>query len=149
MFSLRYLQVFQLFLFMINQINQKVKMYIFTNYINLFGIAIAILLSFIANVIRTDYGYFGVLAIFLFYLFRNNKVLMNLSFIFLVFIFYSKFIFIPTFTIRYLIISACTILPLIFINLYNHKKGKDTKYFLYLFYPIHLLIIYALHLLFV
>ena len=110
----------------------------------LLGIICVAILAFLATITKCDYQYFGVISIFIFFLFRNNKFLMNLSFIALVFIYYGKYILYT----RYLLIIIFTISPLIFINLYNYKKGKDTKYFLYLFYPLHLLIIYALYLIF-
>ena len=111
------------------------------------GILSAVLFCVIAEFAKCDYGYFGVLIIFCFYFFRNHKFLMNLSFIACVIQFYSFYLlFDKSFT--YLFIAIFTMIPLIFINLYNHKKGKDTKYFLYLFYPLHLLIIYALYLTF-
>ena len=106
---------------------------------------IAFALAFLGNIMHVDYGYFGVLSIFVFYLFREHKIVMNLAFIILVFIYYGEYLFYERFFWTYLAIIACTIIPLIFINFYNHKKGKDTKYFLYLFYPLHLLIIYLLH----
>ena len=109
-----------------------------------FGLLIVIIFSLIANITKCDYGYFGVLTIFAFYIFRNNKILMNFSFVILTLIYYGKRLLIST-NSTYLLIVIFTMSPLIFINLYNHKKGKDTKYFLYLFYPLHLLIIYAIH----
>ena len=113
----------------------------------LLGIIICFAIAFFSNYIKCDYRYFGVLSIFFFYLFRNNLFLMNASFVLLVIIYYGKeLLFSPFFNI-YLWIVVFTIVPLLFINLYNHKKGKDTKYFLYLFYPLHFLIIYALNLL--
>lgn len=108
------------------------------------GILVCFIIAFLGYLVHVDYGYFGVLAIFVFYLFRNHKVYMNLAFTALVFGYYGKYLLIPRFFGTYLSIIACTLFALVFINLYNHKKGKDTKYFLYLFYPLHLLIIYAL-----
>jgi hypothetical protein len=37
--------------------------------------------------------------------------------------------------------QALSILALVFIFRYNHKKGKDLKYLFYAFYPVHLLVI--------
>lgn len=113
----------------------------------LLGIILCFALAFFSNYIECDYGYFGVLIIFFFYLFRNKLFLMNASFILLVIIYYGKELLFSPFFDMYLWIVVFTIVPLLFINLYNHKKGKDTKYFLYLFYPLHLLIIYALNIL--
>ena len=114
---------------------------------NLIGLAGVCLFAFLANIARCDYGYFGVFIIFFFYLFRNKKLLMNATFIAMVFIYYGQRLLFSTAYIPYLLIIIFTIFPLLFINLYNHKKGKDTKYFLYIFYPLHLLIIYGLSLL--
>ncbi len=72
---------------------------------------------------------------------------MNTAFILLVLIYYGKDMLFSLMSETYIYIAAFTIIPLLFINLYNHKKGKDTKYFLYLFYPLHLLIISILNLL--
>lgn len=114
----------------------------------LFGIIIVIILSIVGEVTNCDYGYFGVLAIFTFFLFKNNKIFMNIAFIALVLIYYGKNLLFSPLKSAYWGLALCTISPLIFINLYNHKKGKSAKYFLYIFYPAHLLILYALHLIF-
>lgn len=118
------------------------------NFYCLFGFIGVFMFATLSHALKCDYGYFGVLIIFFFFFFRNNKILMNISFIILVLIYYGKNILFSLSSNIYLIISACTIFSLIFINLYNYKKGKDIKYFLYLFYPLHLLIIYALHIAF-
>lgn len=103
-------------------------------------------IAYFASFIHADYGAFGVMIIFFFYVFRNHKLLMNISFIISVLVYYGEKLIIPPFASIYLGFAVCTIIPLLFINLYNHKKGKDIKYFLYLFYPVHLLIIYLLSL---
>lgn len=110
------------------------------------GVLVCFVIAFLGYVLNVDYGYFGVLAIFVFYLFRNHKVCMNLAFVTLVCAYYGTYLLIPRLFFKYLLIIIFTCFSLVFINLYNHKKGKDTKYFLYLFYPLHLLIIYALSL---
>lgn len=119
---------------------------IFHKLLQFLGIIFCFVIAFCSNYIKCDYGYFGVLIIFFFYLFRNNIFLMNTAFIVLVIIYYSEELFFTQFFNTYLWIVVFTIVPLLFINLYNHKKGKDTKYFLYLFYPLHFLIIYAINL---
>lgn len=111
------------------------------------GICSTFALSALASVTKCDYGYFGVLIIFFFYLFKDKRFLMNISFIILVLIYYGKNLLFSSMSNTYLWLTAFTIISLLFINLYNHKKGKDTKYFLYLFYPLHLFIFYAIHIL--
>ena len=112
---------------------------------DLFGIICVIILAVIAQLLKCDYGAYGVAIIFVFYLFRNNKILMNISFIICTILHYLKnLLLFNTFFKTYLLIIIFTCLSLVFIDLYNGKKGKDIKYALYLFYPIHLLILYAL-----
>lgn len=113
---------------------------------NFISFVLTCCIAYFASFIHTDYGAFGVMAIFFFYVFRNHKVLMNISFIGSVLVYYGERLITPPFAGIYLGLAVCTMIPLLFINLYNHKKGKDIKYFLYLFYPIHLLIIYLLSL---
>ena len=85
-----------------------------------------------ANFLNTDYGYFGILVILCFYLQRENRVL------------------VATFNIvlngvagapqEYASISSIPIL------LYNGKRGKySLKYFFYIFYPLHLVILWLIH----
>lgn len=80
-----------------------------------------------AKVLHTDYSWVGVLAIFVMYMFRKNKVrAANYTCITLLLSSGSE-------------ITAFLILPL--IAAYNGMRGIKLKYVFYIFYPLHLLII--------
>ena len=105
------------------------------------GIIIVILFSIIAHFSHFDYGWFGIAIIFIFYIFKEKKILMNLFFCVIVFLNYF-YNYITSLRIEYLFIIFFCSLSLIPINLYNEKKGKNLKYFLYVFYPLHLIVLY-------
>ena len=106
--------------------------------IKLFGIILAILIGYLADFLHTDYGSFGIAIIVIFYLFKNNIFLMDLSYIVAVVL---KFCLYMPDSFKARIYCFFTILPIILINLYNKEQGKKIKYFLYIFYPAHLLIL--------
>lgn len=108
------------------------------------GLLFVILCGVIAHFGHFDYGWFGIAVIFIFHIFKDKKILMNLSFTFAVIINYIPN-FITTSRIEYIFITLFCCLSLIPINLYNDKKGKDIKYTLYLFYPLHLVVLYLLN----
>ena len=100
------------------------------------------LLFFVGELINVDYGWYGIAFIIFFYLFKENRnklvvslVLINLLRFLLHFDGYEL---IP----NMLQLLALLSLPLIF--LYNGKRGNGNKYFFYLFYPIHLGLLYLL-----
>ena len=113
------------------------------------GILLVVCLAITADTLKTDYGYFGVLMIFIFHIFKNKKLLMNISYIALCIFRYMVLCVIYNFSVTYIILCVCTILPIIFINLYNEKKGIELKYFLYGFYPAHLMLLYVFNILFI
>ena len=108
------------------------------------GTFLVILCLVIAHFFYFDYGWYGIAIVFIFYLLKNKKLLMNLSFTLVTFInYFCKYL--TSFRIEYLLIIGFCILALIPINMYNGKKGKDIKYLLYIFYPLHLLVLYLVH----
>ncbi len=110
----------------------------------LLAFLVVISIMLIAQLTHCDYGWFGVVIIFLFYYFKENKIYMNISFILAVLIKYMiAYLNYPATIQIYLAIATC--LSLLFINLYNHKKGKNIKYFLYIFYPLHLMLLFLLN----
>lgn len=109
----------------------------------LLGFLIVFLLGVLAQIYHLDYGFFGIAIIFLFYLFRNHKLIMVISFILACILKYG-IDYLDTFNLLYIGLTIFTILPIVFICLYNKKQGPKVKYLLYLFYPVHLLILYFL-----
>ena len=108
----------------------------------LFGIIAVIAFGIISEACHFDYGFWGVAIIFLFYLFKNNKTGMIIFYIIACIIKYGISIITHGYHYLYVLLCLGTILPIIFICLYNGKQGKKIKYLLYVFYPVHLLILY-------
>lgn len=89
----------------------------------------AVLLLLLAgDIFRTDYGAWGVLMIFCFYLFRDSmkEKIISVSFINIIAFGY---------------VQAFAVIALWPISLYNGKKGRSMKYFFYAMYPLHLLLL--------
>lgn len=131
---------------------------IFDKYNKLLGIISTVILGFIAEILSFDYGAYGVIIIMIFYIFKNNILLKSIAFVLVTFIKYSlstlpygfNVLFNTFTTFNYIsLYTLCTCSSIIPIALYNGKKGKDLKYFLYVFYPLHLLIISVLYFLMV
>lgn len=108
------------------------------------GAGICIILGEFLNV---DYGYWGVLVVFCFYLFKNNKLIMSFVFLLLVIAKYCNNFIASDFYYKYILLSLGTFSSIIPILLYNGKQGPKLKYFLYIFYPVHLAILGLVHLL--
>ena len=120
------------------------------------GILFIVVASLVANYTKMDYGYFGIILIFVFYLFKNNKLLMNAAFLILIFVKYfseiSTFVYYLIFSpaiflnyIYYFLVIVFYIIALLIINLYNNQQGLKVKYILYFFYPVHLILLYFMH----
>ena len=109
-------------------------LYIDRQYTRKIGIVAAFALAFLAEFIGSDYGMLGVIIVMMFYWNYDR--------------FYNKMIF-GTASLTLLVTSyqIFDVLAMIPIGLYNGKKGIGLKYFFYVFYPGHLLILYLIHVL--
>ncbi len=111
------------------------------------------LLGLVADLFYTDYGLSGVFMIFSFYYFRGNFLKISVSVILINLYMISGYLNdffkgnIPFNITNY--IELFSILSLIFIYFYNHKKGYNLKYLFYLFYPVHLFLLYLIRIYFV
>lgn len=106
------------------------------------GMFLCLIIAGLGELINVDYGFWGIIVIFAFHLFKNNKLAMIISFITLCIIRYGSWCILYRFHTIYVLLCLCTILPIVFISLYNGKQGFKIKYLLYLFYPLHLLALY-------
>lgn len=117
-------------MYIIEVINSK-KM---NKVVNIFCIiATIVLFGIMAKFIKCDFTYYGILCIALFYIFREKRLLQILS---------GAIVFL------YEVPSSLGIvyLSLLAIYFYNGERGLKIKYFFYLFYPAHLLILYFVRL---
>ena len=89
-----------------------------------------------AEMLTLDYGSYGVMIIIIFYLFRENNIMTAFSFTAV------NILWISFFQMSATQLYSIFVLPLIF--LYNGKEGKKMKLFFYLYYPLHLIVLYLL-----
>ena len=91
---------------------------------------------FFSQKFKLDYGMYGILLIINFNIFRDYRFKILMNFLVLnVFnmIFPKVFDLVDT--------QFFSLISLVFIFMYNGKKGRSMKYFFYLFYPIHFFIL--------
>lgn len=82
----------------------------------------------LAELLSTDYGMWGIIAIMGMYILRSNKKYMCLFEV-----------------VYFLVFEVWAVLSFIPIWFYNGKRGWKLKYIFYLFYPGHLLLLYFIY----
>lgn len=117
--------------------------------------AVVLAVGYLAYWLKTDYSYKGILMIAVFYFLRKYRIagvvamsLVNL----LAFQRLSNLILLLTvqapfsfgFIGSYFMIQDAGVLASFPILLYNGQKGRSMKWFFYLFYPVHLLILFLI-----
>ncbi|MGD0577176.1 MAG: TraX family protein, partial [Candidatus Staskawiczbacteria bacterium] len=113
-----------------------------------YALAAVILVSILASVFGADYGFFGVLLIFSFYLFNVkkdfNKLFLTQFLLIIIYLFYLYIVY-PQFGIplvlSWFLIQFVSLAALFLIRYYNGQRGMPLKYFFYAFYPVHILIL--------
>ena len=101
------------------------------------GTVLSIFILGIADIFKFEYGIYGILVVLIFYLFRNNKVLLILMQALNLFGYYL---------FEHGTVQIYSIISILMIVLsYNNQKGKSLKYLFYLFYPLQFLILYFLN----
>lgn len=94
-------------------------------------VGIILFAMFAAEFLRTDYGAYGILLIALYHRFRGSKIWQSVS--------VAAWNFLSGTLVQYPGVFA--VFPLL---LYNGKRGRKMGYFFYLYYPVHLLILYGI-----
>lgn len=107
----------------------------------LMGIIVSGICIFLGHLLNVDYGYWGVLLVFAFYILRTNKVLLTLGFAAIIMLKYVPVLIQSNFNFLNMYLAIFTFLAIVPILLYNGKQGLKTKYLLYIFYPLHLTIL--------
>ena len=97
----------------------------------------ALLLAVVPYFLHFSYGVYGVLSVLCFFLFQKYRGIDAIAFSALT---YGRYLYDGNFTQLYAIAASIPIL------LYNGKRGAvSLKYFFYIIYPAHLLVLYAIH----
>lgn len=109
------------------------------------SIPIILVITFLGKLLRVDYGWYGVACVVVFYGFRKNGFLRVVAFALLNLIYYANRLYMAD-TMKNVILYAFATFPAILILFYNGKLGHKTKYAYYLFYPLHMLILYSISL---
>lgn len=110
------------------------------------GVLFAVCFANVGILLHVDYSFWGVLIIFLFWIFKKKPLYLALSFIGITALKYFPS-YLQTFSFPILLLFLGTCASLLIIFSYNGKKGINTKYLLYGIYPIHLFFLYIIHIL--
>ena len=92
---------------------------------------ILLLAMWLAVLTRSDYNFRGVLLIFVFYIFHESRWLAVTAGGFWNFLYQG-------------VIQKYGVLSVLPLALYNGERGRKMKYFFYIFYPAHLLLLYGI-----
>ncbi|WP_277258728.1 TraX family protein [Merdimonas faecis] len=92
---------------------------------------ILLLAMWLAVLIRSDYNFRGVLLIFVFYIFHESRWLAVTAGGLWNFLYRG-------------VIQKYGVLSVLPLALYNGERGRKMKYFFYIFYPAHLLLLYGI-----
>ena len=109
------------------------------------GILVTLFLCALAQLIKTDYGAWGVCIIMIFYIFKDKKIWMCLLYLLSCLLKYLPYLLAYNFHYIYMLLLLGTASSIFFIILYNGKQGKKVKYLLYAFYPLHMLALYFIN----
>jgi len=114
------------------------------------GFTFIILLMTLAELLKTDYSYYGVGIIFIFHILKNKKALKTIAFSLFTILFFILYTdayllganILQVFTnTEFMTLLICTLAGIIPCLLYNGKQGPKMKYFFYLFYPLHIILL--------
>ena len=89
-------------------------------------LGVIVFFAFAAELLGLDYGMYGIISIVALYVFRQNK--------------WSQLL-VGAISFCWEQVAPLAFLPIAF---YNGKRGRSIKYFFYIFYPAHLLILYMI-----
>ena len=92
---------------------------------------ILLLTMWLAVLIRSDYNFRGILLIFVFYIFHESRWLAVTAGGLWNFLYQG-------------VIQKYGVLSVLPLALYNGERGRKMKYFFYIFYPAHLLLLYGI-----
>ena len=92
---------------------------------------ILLLAMWLAVLIRSDYNFRGILLIFVFYIFHESRWLAVTAGGLWNFLYQG-------------VIQKDGVLSVLPLALYNGERGRKMKYFFYIFYPAHLLLLYGI-----
>ncbi len=101
---------------------------------NVYGMLGVIAIILLAEFAYTDYGSGGIVIIMLFYLFREQKLFKSVGFAAADIFLYGGITSVQSYGVFSLIPILC----------YNGRRGPSVKYLFYVFYPVHLLVLYWL-----
>jgi len=133
----------------------------YENLDKLSAILVVFFISFLAYTLNVDYVYYGVLLVFVFYIIKSKVgKIIGFFVVHVIYLWHSYGIILFTdgafsinmFAFRDIQMALIMLTPLvssIFILLYNGKPGsKNLKWFFYVFYSAHILILYLIKLYF-
>lgn len=99
-------------------------------------------IAVLAEILRADYGAYGIVMIIIFYITTaENKIDIKKAALYLL-VLNLPYLALPEGRIQ-----GFSMLALVPIYFYNGRQGLKVKYFFYIFYPLHLAVIYSLTLL--
>ncbi|WP_252891332.1 TraX family protein [Thermoclostridium stercorarium] len=110
----------------------------------------ALAVAILAETAGADYGAYGVLYILVFYLTRENILYMLFGVISLHMAYAAYDIVMSLVTSGTVIVTDSiqlySLMAIPLIALYNNERGRKAKYVFYVFYPVHLIVLYVIDL---